>query len=244
MTKHQSGIPGSDSPLHYDEDAAAIYGEHYAARYAGLYTAPWRRKHELDAANLTNILDNLPTAQPSWLDLACGQAWHFCRFPGRAHMIGLDLSWPQLTHAKANAPHARFVRADMLRAPFAPQSFDLVTNFWAGYCYLASQDRIGSLLSEAVRWLRPGGALYFEILQPRDLASFNDSRFSAGTGFTVVPRTEDYREWRYDDVGGRHLMTSPPLEFFLDTLSPEFHQIDARHDSAFMIHLMATRRRG
>jgi hypothetical protein len=39
-------------------------------------------------------------------------------------------------------------------------------------------------------------------------------------------------------------MTSPPLEFFLDILAPEFHRIDARHDAGFMVHVIATRRKG
>jgi hypothetical protein len=38
-------------------------------------------------------------------------------------------------------------------------------------------------------------------------------------------------------------MTSPPLEFFLDILSSKFQQIDARHDSAFIVHLIATGRK-
>jgi SAM-dependent methyltransferase len=243
MSAKPSGVLSGRRRPRYDESASAIYRESYAERYAAFYITPWPRKHNLNATNLAHILASLTPPQPLWLDLACGQAWHFSVLPGRGRMIGLDLSEAQLVRARRNAPEAAFVRADMSRAPFSPGSVDLVTSFWAGYCYLGSSDRIGSTLSDAVRWIRPGGALYIEVLLPRDLASFNRSRFSEATGFVVVPRSADYTDWRYDDVGGRHLMTSPPLEFFLEILSSEFQQIDARHDSAFMVHLVATGRK-
>ncbi len=227
----------------YDDGVAAIYSERYAAMYPSLYIAPWRRKHDLNADNLERVLRRLAAPMPNWLDLACGQAWHFSMFPGRAHMVGVDLSEAQLARARVCVPEAVFIREDMARVRFSDASFDLVTTFWAGYCYLASRDRIAAVLRRVVRWIRTGGALYMEILLARDLASFNQSQFAEKTGFAVVPRSEDYTDWRYDDVGGRHEMTSPPLEFFLDVLAPEFDAIEARHDSGFMVHLIATDRR-
>jgi ubiquinone/menaquinone biosynthesis C-methylase UbiE len=158
-------------------------------------------------------------------------------------MVGLDLSQAQLARARTRVPYAAFIHGDMARVSFPKASFDLVTNFWAGYCYLGSQERIAAVLRKAVRWIRTGGALYMEVLLARDLESFNCSHFAGQTGFAVKPRSEDYTEWRYDDVGGRHQMTSPPLEFFLDLLAPEFGTIEARHDSAFMVHLVATGRK-
>jgi hypothetical protein len=243
MDTAPSGVPANCRMSRYDEGASAIYRESYAESYPALYIAPWSRKHELNATNLAHIFDGLEPARPLWVDLACGQAWHFSVFPGRGRMIGLDLSEAQLVRAKRNAPEAAFIRADMAHAPFTPGSVDLVTNFWAGYCYLGSEGRIGSMLNDAVSWIRPGGALYIEVLLARDLESFNRSHFSGQTGFVVVPRSTDYTDWRYDDVGGQHIMTSPPLEFFLKILSAKFQQIDARHDSGFMVHLIATGRK-
>jgi len=224
----------------YEQRVLQIYREDYAANYPSLYTAPWRRKHELNAENLDRILAAIPARMPSWLDLACGQAWHFSHFAGRARMVGVDLSEPQLLRAHKNAPHASFVRGDMARMGFRDSAFDLVTNFWAGYCYLGNQDRIAALLQTMVGCLRMGGCLYFEVLLPHDLESFNRSKFSGRTGFLVTPRSSDFTEWQYDDAGGRHLMMSPPLEFFLNLLTPHFRQIEAHHDLAFMIHLIAT----
>lgn len=234
-----AAVPGSPS---YVEHAAAIYGDEYAATYPSLYITPWKHKHDLNERNLARVLAALPGPTPDWLDLACGQAWHFSRFTGRARMVGLDVSEAQLARSRQHAPGAAFVRADMAHACFRAASFDLVTNFWGAYCYLDDQDRIAALLRSAVAWIRPGGALYMELLLGADLESFNRSHFAERTGFTVTPRSVDYTEWRYEDSGGAHDMTSPPLDFFLDLLAPNFKAIEATHDSAFMVHLIASAR--
>jgi hypothetical protein len=115
----------------------------------------------------------------------------------------------------------------LFEAPFLYGSFDLVTMFWAGYCYLDSAERTEALVRNAMCWLRPGGMLYIEVLLARDLASFNESHFSRMNGFTVTPRTRDYEQWVYDEFGGRHWMTSPPLPFFLNIVTPESEEIEA-----------------
>jgi len=226
-----------------DETVRALYDETYAADYPSLYIHPWRRKHELNVGRLAALLDRSPGRPPNWLDLACGQAWHFAQFPGRARMVGLDLSAAQLERAHANAPHAGLIQANMTEAAFTAGSFDLVTNFWGGYCYLASRERIAALWRSAIGWIAPGGSLYLEVLLGSDLASFNRSEFAQRTGFRVWPRSADYSEWTYEDSGGAHLMTSPPLEAFLDILLPAFRTVEAEHDGMFMTHLVATGRR-
>jgi ubiquinone/menaquinone biosynthesis C-methylase UbiE len=223
-------------------DARAIYSARYAESYPSLYLAPWPRKHRLNAENLNRLLAELAPA-PRWLDLACGQAWHFSAFPGRARMVGVDISEAQLRRARSANSDAALVCADMSTIAFAPASFDLVTNFWAAYCYLASRERIAALVRAMSRWVAPGGAIYIEVLLGGDLASFNQSRFSRDTRFAVAPRSDDYSEWQYDDSGGRHVMTSPPLEDFLAILAPRFGSVEAEHDGSFMTHLIARDRR-
>jgi hypothetical protein len=192
--------------------------------------------------NLARILDQLPGDAPRWIDLACGQAWHFAQFPNRARMVGLDLSAAQLARARLNVPDADFIQGNMAQVDFAPASFDLVTNFWGGYCYLADGALIGALWRRAVDWIAPGGALYLEVLLRADLADFNRSKFAKATGFTVSPRSADYSEWEYADTGGRHLMTSPPLDDFVEIVTPAFRSVEARHDGGFAVHLIATGR--
>jgi SAM-dependent methyltransferase len=225
--------------------ARLLYAEPYARRYSGLYILPWRQKHNRNLTTLARLLDHLSRRSlPDWLDLACGPAWHFSMLAGRARMCGVDISPAQLEQARREAPHAHFVCADMSEdVNLAPSMFDLVTNFWGGYCYLDSEDRIASWLTRAVRWLRPNGALYMELLLGADLAAFNSSRFARDTGFRVEPRRPDHSQWHYDDLAGRHAMTSPPLEFFLDHIGPSFDHVDAQHDGGFMVHLVARGRR-
>jgi SAM-dependent methyltransferase len=231
-----------EAPL-YDASAAAIYCDAYAALYPSLYLAPWRLKHDLNVKNLAQLMQSLKTPVPAWLDLACGQAWHFSMFSGQARMVGLDLSAAQLARAKRRVPTAAFVQMDMARASFPEGSFDLVTNFWAAYCYLASEERIALVLRRALSWIRSAGALYIEVLLAQDLERFNSSQFAGKTGFAVIPRSADYTDWRYEDLGGTHEMISPSLEFFLDIIGPSFSTIKARHDSAFMVHVIATNKK-
>jgi hypothetical protein len=180
MEAQPSGVPANHRLLRYDESASAIYGESYAECYPALYITPWPRKHELNATNLAHIFDILAPLRPLWLDLACGQAWHFCVFPDRGRMIGLDLSEAQLVRARHNAPEAAFVRADMARAPFSSGSVDLMTNFWAGYCYLGSQDRIGWMLSDAVSWILHRGAARARSPKLQPLALLGSNRVRRG----------------------------------------------------------------
>jgi len=226
------------------EELVTIYDERYAAEYPALYIAPWPRKHALNVTTLNRILAGLEPRTTSWLDIACGQAWHFSKVHGCARQVGLDASRAQLSRARRNAPHADFVCADMTRPPFVPASFDLVTSFWAAYCYLRNRESIVRLIDDAIRLVRPGGAIYWEVLLPMDLESFNSSRFAKSTGFAVTAQSHDYTEWCYHDTGGRHVMTSPPLELFIDLVAPRFQTIEATHDGAFMVHLIATGRHG
>jgi hypothetical protein len=83
-------------------------------------------------------------------------------------------------------------------------------------------------------------ALYRDAIG-EDPESFNRSRFSGKTGFTVSPRSADYSEREYEDSGGRHLMTSPPLEDFLQIITPAFDRVNAPRR---MVHLIATGRGG
>lgn len=226
--------------------AALIYDSRYAADYARLYIAPWRRKHERNIANLRRLLGQLETGRepPRWLDVACGPAWHFTQFSEPIRRVGLDLSMAQLHHARAANPQASFVCADMARSTLASGRFDLVTHFWAGYCYLDDEGRIGALLENIIAWTRPGGACYLEVLLPGDVATFNASGYARATGFRVFARTADFVRWGYLDSGGRHEMMSPPLEFFTALLGAAFSRLEAEHDGAFMVHLIATGRYG
>jgi SAM-dependent methyltransferase len=218
-----------------------IYGPGYAESYDEIYLHPWRRKHEVNLRLLAGLIDEVPRAPAGWVDLGCGQAWQFSRFEGRLHQLGIDLSPAQLARARERNPRARFVCADLRTIDLPAGWCSLVTCFWGAYCYLDDTEEIAGLIRRACHWLRPGGALYFEILPPENLAGFNDSEFAYGTGFRVTPRGDDYGRWSYEDPGGRHLMTSPPTASFLELLGPLFGRIDTVH-TGFMVHLVASGR--
>lgn len=223
----------------------SIYDERYAAAYERLYIEAWPRKHERNEAQLARILGELGrhAAPVRWLDVACGPAWHFRRFPEGVSSTGLDASLAQLERARRACPHAAFVCADMMQPAFLPACFDLVTSFWAAYCYLDSLTRIAAWLDNLIAWVRSGGACYFEVLLPEDVAGFNRSRFAEATGFRVFARSADWVRWGYRDSGGVHAMTSPPLGFFTAPLALAFDRVEAEHDGAFMVHVVALGRR-
>jgi len=227
----------------YRERVPALYGPSYARGYPELYLTAWPAKHALNLEVLGRLLGALGP-DPRWIDIARGQGWHFSHFPGQARMTGLDLSEAQLARARAATPDADFICGDMAETQFAPASFDLLTNFWGGYCYLADREAIAALWRRVVGWIAPGGALYVELLLAEDLASFNRSAYAAKTGFSVMSRGSDFIEWGYQDSAGMHIMTSPPLSEALDIFTPAFRSVDVHHDGRFMTHVAAQGRLG
>ena len=234
--------------MYQRQDICKIYREDYASQYENLYLHPWPEKHRTNQININRICSELGNSELgnkhlSWLDLCCGQAWHFSNFPDIETKVGIDISSAQLQRAKNRNPNALFVEADILHVSFDENCFDLVTSFWAAYCYLNSYKQIETLLDRAVSWTKIGGALYFELLLAADLKTFNSSLYAQQTGFSVIPRNPDFSEWSYQDSGGLHVMTSPPLDFFTSFLSKHFHRIEANHDAGFMMHLIATNKK-
>jgi ubiquinone/menaquinone biosynthesis C-methylase UbiE len=217
-----------------------IYREDYAEQYENLYLYPWPEKHKTNLINLNRICSELAHENLSWLDLFCGQAWHFASVPNAITKVGIDISTAQLKRAKIRNPDALFIEADVLEVSLNENAFDLVTAFWGAYCYLNSLKQIETLLGKAVSWTKTGGTLYFELLLPEDLKTFNASLYAQQTGFAVIPRQRNFSEWAYQDIGGLHVMTSPPLEFFTSLLAKHFQQIETKHDAGFMVHLIAT----
>lgn len=218
---------------------SAIYSDEYADRYDDLYLTPWPNKHRWNVATITRLLSNSGDTG-GWLDLCCGQAWHFSQFPRSVFKLGIDLSSAQLHRAARRNPEASFVQGDVLRLPLVAGRFGLVTCFWAAYCYLDSEDRIATFIDDAVAATRDGGAVYIEVLLPEMLESFNRSAFARQSTFRVADRGGNFTRWSYTDGGGEHRMTSPPLEFFLSRLRRRFRTVTAQHDKGFMYHVVAS----
>lgn len=231
-------------PMLHADRVQSLYNQEYANRFEALYLNALPEKHILNVLNLKRALAGLRAPGIRWLDLACGQAWHFAQFKQPIDKVGVDLSRHQLERAARRNPGAAFLCADICKPLFLPASFDLVTNFWAGYCYLDDVDLIDTALAQAVGWIRPRGAFYMEVLAPEDVCKFNESEYSKKTGFTVEARTPDCVKWGYHDTGGYHSMTSPHLHVFTDILQEAFRDVESRHDTGFMFHVLGRNKRG
>lgn len=219
------------------------YTRAYAETYDALYLHGWERKHATNIAVLESLRGLHAEPGSCWIDLACGQAWHFAQLPSDGIQVGVDISEAQLAKAVQRAPKARFVLADLGSVPLAAGCATFVTGFWAGYCYLGTVARVLDLFRRATEWIAPGGALYVEVLPPEHLASFNTSRFAARTGFRVEPVSPDYVNWVYRDLGGVHRMCSPPLPAILAVLAPHFQAVRVVATDGFMCHVVAQGRR-
>lgn len=114
-------------------------------------------------------LDYLKMTPERILDLGCGPG-HFSallrkRYP-KARIVGVDIAADMLAQSQKRQGLWRnrwqLVNADMLRLPFAPDTFDLVfanqTVHWA--------PSLKDVFAEIHRVMRPAGALYFSTLGP------------------------------------------------------------------------------
>lgn len=102
------------------------------------------------------LLDALPATARRVLDVGCGDGLLTVDVASRGRVaVGLDLDAASLSRARARAGgHAAFVRADMLRLPFADGTYDAVVSIAA--VHFADPT---VALAEMARVLRPGGVL-------------------------------------------------------------------------------------
>jgi SAM-dependent methyltransferase len=98
------------------------------------------------------------------LDAACGDGMLSRHIARRHHYVGVDFSARTLERAARHHP-ATYIRGDLNRLPFAPQTFDLVVSLQA-FQYLERPQRA---LREVARVLRPESHLLLTL--PND-ASF------------------------------------------------------------------------
>ena len=91
------------------------------------------------------------------LDLGCGDGAKTARLADRFDVVGVDVSERQLDLARANAPGATFVHADLTELRFPDATFDAVTALYS--IMHAPRDEHPALLARFKCWLKPGGHL-------------------------------------------------------------------------------------
>lgn len=110
------------------------------------------------------------------LDLACGSGRYglIAKQRGAAFVVGCDLSGAML----ARAPLDLRVRADMMRLPFAPGSFDVVVSGLA----VGHADDLDAWMRGIARVLAPGGQLVYSDFHPDAARAGMTRSFSDGQG--------------------------------------------------------------
>jgi cyclopropane fatty-acyl-phospholipid synthase-like methyltransferase len=117
----------------------------------------WSHATPTRVAYVEHLLDRL-TPGSRVLELGCGPGDPATRLLAERHtVVGVELSRVQLDLAKANAPGARLVQADLTTLSGRPGSVDAVAAFYAfGHLPAAAH---APLLTAIGGWLRPGGVL-------------------------------------------------------------------------------------
>ncbi|MDH5644032.1 MAG: class I SAM-dependent methyltransferase [Gemmatimonadota bacterium] len=119
------------------------FGEEYLHLYP--------HRDDKDALDLVDLIqDSVKLQGAKVLDLACGPGRHGVHLENAgADVVGFDLSLPLLSRARHGAGLKRLVRGDMRWLPFAPASFDLVTNLFTSFGYF-EKDEQHALLVRAI----------------------------------------------------------------------------------------------
>jgi len=99
----------------------------------------------------------------TWLDLCCGGGHLLKRICEAGYLgVGLDLSPHQLAYARANAPMAKLIRADVRAFEFRAR-FDVVTCTFDSLNYLTEPDDLASVFARVARHLAEGGLFAFDM---------------------------------------------------------------------------------
>jgi SAM-dependent methyltransferase len=130
-------------------------------------------------------------------DLGCGYGRHLRALieQGHEHPVGVDRSALLLAEARAQAPGAGLVRADLKALPLHAGSLAAAFCFYSAM-FLGTEDDAVRALSECARVLRPGGGLVLTTDNPLRLAARPLSRFEEevpGLGRVVEESAYDAR---------------------------------------------------
>jgi ubiquinone/menaquinone biosynthesis C-methylase UbiE len=113
-----------------------------------------------DAALVDELLAALP-ADPTVLDVGCGDGRRTLARMDGARAVGLDFSAQQMGLARENVPTAHLVQGDMVAIPLRDDAVDAVTAYHA--VFHVERERHDEVYREFARVLRPGGRLLMTV---------------------------------------------------------------------------------
>ena len=132
------------------------------------YAPPRLAREDVRAAlDLSQVEQGKPIA-----DLGCGYGRHLRALveAGHAHPVGIDRSALLLAEARAHAPGACLLRADLQMLPLHAGALSAAFCFYSSM-FLGSEADAVRALRESARVLRPGGALVLTTDNPLRLAA-------------------------------------------------------------------------
>jgi SAM-dependent methyltransferase len=140
-------VAGSDVP------AREVVRRGYDAIGAGYHR--WSSRSPVRLGVLDGVLARLAPGSRV-VDLGCGPGDPATRLLAERHQVlGVDISAGQLALARAFAPRASLVQADLADLALAPSSVDAVVSFFATGHLPPRVQR--DLAARVAGWLRPGG---------------------------------------------------------------------------------------
>lgn len=144
--------------------------------------------HHRLGGNLRRICRSFP--QPiRVLELGCGTGRYFHWLENTELLVGTDISSEMLrlaadpVHAsEVTAREIRLLQGNLYELSFAPASFDFIYSLGVfGYGTAITPE----LCARIAAWLAPGGRLYFDAIEKRDMGRTHDIKQSVKTA--VVP---------------------------------------------------------
>lgn len=210
-----------------------------AAYYDSMYVNEERYRDEVEQAAAI-IKKYNPTAK-TLLDIACGTGAQAKYFAEHYDVTGLDISAEMLEYAKAKAPAATFVIADMCDFSLDTH-FDAVVNLYGSIGFAPSYDAMKTSLCKCCDHMNDGGVLILTPWSTKE--TFEEglvakSRREERDGFC---RMESIRRFTNNKVQGEmHHLVSVDLDItyhktvFEISLFSEDEYLTAIKDSGFTL---------
>ena len=147
--------PGVDRPL-WDYVHNESLAQHYDASLGG------SSLFHLDRAFVRQWLPHLSSGR--LIDLGCGTGRLLADLPAGWHGTGVDLSLPMLREARAKAPEADLIQANLTQLDFlAAESFDAAACLFSTLGMIAPEPQRLQVLRSTHRLLKPGGRLILHV---------------------------------------------------------------------------------